>query len=392
MEGPIEISVSNASKVAGNAFHVTETEACGLRLTDLSRATPAEPAFPGRYEILTDLLPIIPKPAVFGLERLLPVIKRRRPEVVYVWQDGAVLMAALAALAAGVPRIVLSLRGMPPNLRTNIAKQEFRDMYAALARVPGVSFTANNRAAARAYCRWLDLPWSAFTVIPNAIERPPTDAAQHEIDLWNDFDARTRGARFTLGGVFRFEPNKRPRLWIEFAARLLSADPRWRFVLVGGGRQFSECRELAARLGVAGRILFVGHSHNVGFWLGKMDVLSLLSEHEGLPNVLLEAQAMGVPVVATPAGGATEALDAGRTGMLLDSAEAPRFADYAQKLGTITRDPRDLARMKLAASTRAEELFAVGRVLAHTVAHFKGQELHGPSPARDRPVKLERTA
>jgi glycosyltransferase involved in cell wall biosynthesis len=317
---------------------------------------------------------------------------RARPEVAYIWQDGAVLMAALAALIANVPRIVISLRGMPPNLRPNLAKDEFRDMYQTLLSLPGVSFTTNNRPSAEAYCEWLGFAPQTFTIIPNAAEPANAGATADDATRWQEFAQRTNEAELTLGGVFRFEPNKRPKLWIEFAARVLEADPRFRFVLVGEGSEFSACREYARELGLNNRILFVGHSHNVGFWLSKMDVLSLLSEHEGLPNVLIEAQISGVPVLSTPAGGASETFEPGLTGLLLDSASYPSGSDYVNKLLVMTGNRDCLRRMSAAASTRADEMFAIERVLAHTVAHFKGQRLALETPHNRLPDRLEKIA
>jgi glycosyltransferase involved in cell wall biosynthesis len=70
--------------------------------------------------------------------------------------------------------------------------------------------------------------------------------------------------------------------------------------------------------------------------MSKMDVLVLLSRYEGLPNVLIEAQYMGVRVVTTPAGGAAECLIDGVTGWVLECAEKPDFDNMVEKV-------RDLA-------------------------------------------------
>jgi glycosyltransferase involved in cell wall biosynthesis len=139
----------------------------------------------------------------------------------------------------------------------------------------------------------------------------------------------------TIGGVFRFAKDKRPKLWIRFAQYHLAQHPESRFILVGGGDMLSESIELAEELGISHRILFVGASKEVGYWMNKMDVLVLLSRYEGLPNVLIEAQMMGIPVVTTPAGGATECFLDGLTGFSLDCAEMVDFrnvSSYAHQL------------------------------------------------------------
>src|SRR4029078_8223636 len=105
----------------------------------------------------------------------------------------------------------------------------------------------------------------------------------------------------------------------------LRKHPKTRFLLVGDGRLLPKAQELAEELGIANRILFTGRSTRLGFWMSKMDVFVLLSRYEGLPNVLIEAQYMGVRVVTTPAGGAAECLIDGVTGHVLGCAEQPDY-------------------------------------------------------------------
>lgn len=377
LQGPVEIVITNVSHAAGNDFFLPQVQSAGIAFTALSDIE-AEPideiGLP--LGLVSDLAAALPKNALFGLQRLVAHFRRVRPEVAYIWQDGAVLMAALAALVAQVPRIVISVRGMPPSMRRNLAKDEFLGMYQALARVPGVVFSSNSRAAADAYCDWLALPKSAFNVIYNAFEAEPESVDLGETARWNAFAAETADARVTIGGVFRFDPNKRPLLWVEFAAAALQKRSDLRFVVVGSGAVLEQSRALAESLGIAERILFVGHSHNVGYWLGKMDILTLLSEFEGLPNVLIEAQLARLPVISTPAGGATETFVTGRTGLVLNSAKNPSLEDYLTKLEQLIFSPARLKFMGHIARERAKQKFAMPAILAQTVQLFKG---HGPT-------------
>src|SRR4029078_1718468 len=112
----------------------------------------------------------------------------------------------------------------------------------------------------------------------------------------------------------------------------LRKHPKTRFLLVGDGRLLPKAQELAEELGIANRILFTRRSTRVGFWMSKMDVFVLLSRYEGLPNVLIEAQYMGVRVVTTPAGGPAKCLIDGVTGHVLDCAENPDFDMMIEKV------------------------------------------------------------
>jgi glycosyltransferase involved in cell wall biosynthesis len=168
----------------------------------------------------------------------------------------------------------------------------------------------------------------------------PSDECERR---WNEFVEATGDAEHTIGSVFRFNTDKQPLLWIRFAARYLRRHPKSRFVMVGGGRLLPNAQQLADELGISDRILFVGSSNRVGYWMSKMDVLVLLSRYEGLPNVLIEAQYMGVRVVTTPAGGAAECLIDGVTGHVLECAEKPDLEDIVRSVHDLARRSGDRA-------------------------------------------------
>ena len=106
-----------------------------------------------------------------------------------------------------------------------------------------------------------------------------------------------------LGSVFRMSEEKRPLLWLDVAANVAAQRPDAHFVVCGDGPMRDEMRTYAAELGIADRVHLPGAQSNIGSWFKLMDVVMLTSRHEGLPNVLLEAQSLGVPVVAPDVGG-----------------------------------------------------------------------------------------
>jgi Vi polysaccharide biosynthesis protein TviE len=299
-----------------------------------------------------------------------------------------VLIAALAALVAQVPRIVISVRGMPPNLRQNLSKDEFFGMYLALLQVPGVTVTSNSQAAADAYVDWLGLEKSEIQVIHNASEPRNSPPDEDEIRQWEDFEKRTIGSRQTLGGVFRFDANKRPLLWLDFANAALRNYPDMRFVLVGEGTLFDATQRQATKLGLADRILFTGHSRHVEFWFSKMDAVLLLSEFEGLPNVLIEAQLAGLPVISTPAGGALETFLPQKTGLALDSAKHPTIENFLELLDQLFCDPLRSKVMGALALAQAKEKFSLDSILDQTICHFKGRPFDRNSSPLADPLSL----
>lgn len=281
---------------------------------------------------LVALIDYLPIKANFGVRRLVAHFRETKPEVVSLWQDGACLFGALAALMAGVPRVQLMIRGLPPVIRRHMLIPEYEVLYRAMAQVPGVEFISNSKGAALAYAQWLDIPLEQFKIVYNGVPKMECGSTPELDAKWQAFVEATPDGDHVVGGVFRFDTDKRPTWWIRFAYHYVRKHPKARFVLVGDGRLFNECVQMARDLKIADRILFVGRSTDVGYWMKKMDVLVLMSSYEGLPNVLIEAQYLGVPVVSTPAGGASECFIEGVTGHILSSADRTDFEEACEKV------------------------------------------------------------
>ena len=102
-------------------------------------------------------------------------------------------------------------------------------------------------------------------------------------------------------GVLRKQ--KRFDLLLEVLAQL---EDRYRLTIVGGGVEDRALKELAKRLGISDRVAFVGHQDNPYPFMRQADLMVLSSEYEGFPNVLLEANVCGLPVIAFKCPGGTD--------------------------------------------------------------------------------------
>ena len=365
--GTVEVIVSTLDPARGRDFFLPALTAAEVPVSTI----PDLPAVLSPDDLPAGLQPLLrhlPPQTQEALRRLTPHFIAHRPEVAYIWQDGAVLATALAALVANVPRIVISLRGMPPNLRPEMMKDEYFTLYRALSTIPGVTFSANTHASADAYAAWLDLPPDSIRVVHNAAEALPPQGDDTDRDIWEAFRESTADADFTFGAVFRFDRNKRPLLWLEWAAAALAAHPASRFVLVGDGAELQAAKTFARDMGIAHRCLFTGKTRNVGFWLARMNALGLSSRLEGLPNVLIEAQLAGLPVISTPAGGAAETFMPNRSGYLLDNTENPALAQFLGHYLALAQDPAHRKDMSRHARRFARKTFALDRILPETLA------------------------
>ena len=139
-------------------------------------------------------------------------------------------------------------------------------------------------------------------------------------------------------GVGRLVPQKNFALLIRaFAAQAWSGDT---LTIAGEGPERAMLERLAAQLGVADRVRFPGHLGSTDALLQEADVFVLSSDYEGLPAVVIEAMAAGLPIVATDCSKAiTYLLDAGRQGLLVKVGDREGLARALRGIRRFSFDP-----------------------------------------------------
>jgi glycosyltransferase involved in cell wall biosynthesis len=151
------------------------------------------------------------------------------------------------------------------------------------------------------------------------------------------------------------------------ARTVLDEAPAVRFVAVGQGPLAREVEELHERLALGERFLLLGRRPDAVRILAAADVFVLSSVQEGLPVALMEALALGLPVVATNVGGIPEAVSDGVEGVLVPPG---RPAELAAAVLEVVRDPARRARLAAAAARRGED-FDITRAVARTEALYR---------------------
>lgn len=144
--------------------------------------------------------------------------------------------------------------------------------------------------------------------------------------------------------------------------------PRLRVLLFGQGPLRAELQARAARDGLASIVRFVGFRDDLPRWMGGLDVLAHPADREGLGIALLQAQAAGVPVVASRAGGMPEAVHDGVTGFLVAPGDVSALADALRRLvdDAVLRE-----RMGAAARARVLECFSVDAMVDGNLAVYR---------------------
>jgi glycosyltransferase involved in cell wall biosynthesis len=292
------------------------------------------------------------------------LIRSIRPALVHTWMDYNNVLAGLAADLVGVPALVLSGRSMAPD-HFGIYQPYMRPGYRALFRRRPVIFLNNSRAGALDYAHWLDVPPENFRAVHNGFEFPEIDFAEaraavrreHRIPL----DAPV------IGSIMRFTEEKRPDLFIEMARLIHHCHPQTHFIVFGAGPMLDGLRDNVNQKGLQHVIQLPGMTNQPWRSLAAMDIFVLTSRMEGLPNVLVEAQAAGCPVVTPGLGGMSETYLEGTTGLTAGGGTA---AELAQGVLTLLEN-RSLHRdMANAAVLHARSRFGLSKMIAETLCAY----------------------
>lgn len=130
-------------------------------------------------------------------------------------------------------------------------------------------------------------------------------------------------------------------------------------LIIGGGRREAEMRQLAAAMGLAGRVHFLGQRPDIPDLLAALDIFVLPSHSEGVSLALLEAMGMGLPVIATAVGGLPEVVADGVNGLLIPSQDPEALA---QALARLLDDPALAKKLGENARRQVEENFSLERL------------------------------
>jgi glycosyltransferase involved in cell wall biosynthesis len=159
-----------------------------------------------------------------------------------------------------------------------------------------------------------------------------------------------------VGIVGRLQPDKGQELFLRAAAELAAAHVDVRFVVVGGavlgweGDYPERLRSLAAELGLGERIHFAGHQDDPYAWLDALDVVVQPAANDSFGLVVVEAMALGKPVVAVDAGGTSELVHDGVSALLVP--QDPRA--LASAVGRVLADEALRDRLAAGGELRAE--------------------------------------
>ncbi|MDP6468771.1 MAG: glycosyltransferase [Pirellulaceae bacterium] len=296
-------------------------------------------------ELLADEVPVhshllSSKLDVRVLSRLRTLIRERRIDaVITVGAGDKMFWGRLAAWLEGVPVILSALHstGWPDTIgRLNRLLTPITDAFVGVAAQHGDYLTNVERFPAR-----------LVRVIPNGIDvnrfcnRPGWRRVSREaLGLGSEAPV--------VGIVAALRAEKNHTLFLQAAARLREEMSNAQFLIVGDGPERGEIERTVAQANLSECVHLLGARADIPELLAALDIFALTSHIEANPVSILEAMAMGLPVVATDVGSVSEIVLPGVTGFLASPGSAEELAGYwaellgnrplAQQIGSFGRE------------------------------------------------------
>lgn len=191
-----------------------------------------------------------------------------------------------------------------------------------------------------------------------------------DVGRFASVDRRGRGDEIELLTVGRVVPVKGQQLLIEALAELVGQGEAVRLTIVGDGPALAGLRSLVERLGVSDRVDFAGAvgQEEIRSYYERADVFALPSFAEGIPVVLIEAMATGLPVVASRITGIPELVEEGASGLLVTPGRGDQLVRALASI--IAATPERRAEMGTAARDRVVAEFALERTAGQLLESF----------------------
>jgi len=321
-----------------------------------------------------------------SVARLVRLVRSWRPQVVHSHMFHANVLARLARPLAPVPVLICTAHNTyeVSSRAKRLREVTWREWAYRLTDSLCDLTTQISHVGLERYVRVGAVPHNKIRVVPNGVDTAlfyPDQEVRH-----------TTRAKLGVGDLFvwlavgRIEEAKDYPTLVRALATLLRESDKMTLVIVGEGSRGEEMKTLAGELRLGDRVRFLGIRRDVPRIMGAADGYVMSSSWEGLPMVLLEAQACGLPVVTTAVGGCAEVVQDGRTGFLVPPQDPNALAQAMLRVMALPEAER--RQMSEAARRHVVASFSLDRVVDEWEGLFAeqlaagGPRPHGMAPRR----------
>jgi glycosyltransferase involved in cell wall biosynthesis len=311
--------------------------------------------FAQKAGVRTNVLTIHADISPFATWKIARFLKRESIDILICNLNKDVRVAGLAARLAGTP-VVLARHGML------LCGKKWKHKLTLTRLTDGI--ITNSETIKKAYTEYGWFKSGFVKVLYNGIEDKSQVSAY---DYKNEF-----GNKKVILSAGRLAEQKGYGYLLQAAKTLLSDRDDLIIVIAGKGRLEAGLKKQARDLGIASSVRFLGFIENLDPHLKGCDLFVLASIFEGMPNVVMEAMALGKAVVATDVNGARELIVNGSTGLVVPPRDS---AALAAAIGALIDDPARRIAFGNAGATRVRERFTIP-AMVQNLEHYLRDKLN----------------
>jgi glycosyltransferase involved in cell wall biosynthesis len=289
------------------------------------------------------------------------LMKARTPDILHTHKYKDNILGCLAAIAAGVPKVVRVVHGMTEPFSgiqyVRMGAYEMLDGLFLRSKASKLIAVSSNIESQLVKKYGSD----RVVCIHNGIDLNKVTIKQRREDIRGQFGVAPD--RYLIGTVGRLTAIKGHETLLRAASLALRGIKPMQYLIVGDGPLMTSLKALAGQLGIEKQVIFAGHRENVYDLIQSMDAFVLPSLHEGIPMVLLEALALCRPVVASRVGGVPEVIEHGANGLLVEPGNPE---ELGAALSILMQEPSLADRLGRCGRSRIEQEYSATLMVRRT--------------------------
>jgi len=293
--------------------------------------------------------------------RLYSFFREVRPDIVHF--NDPCLDGIIAARMSGVAVLIMTHHTPELNRRYNLKGR----LWERIAfRYCGLNLIFTSEYDRETAVRKDKIPRQRGFVVYYGLPPGRFDREHNKKEVYDEFSLD--GECRLIANIARLSPQKGQRYLIDAASLVVKENKSVRFFFVGQGELELELKTLVKEKGLEGYFIFTGYRDDVSRLLSAFEILVMPSLFEGLCFAVIEASAMGVPVIASSVGGMRRSVADGKTGILVPPADSRALAEaILWMLG----HPQEAREMGQAGKQHFAELFTQEQMVNNTMALYK---------------------
>lgn len=256
------------------------------------------------------------------LLEIIKVLKPYQPQLIHGWH-------LFASPYAGVASRVLCAKSLA-GIRHTYSAFLANPIEARLTLLTVDAIMTNSRNAASALAKEKLCRKKQLFTVPNAVEVPVGERGSLREELNRQYGMSSE--KIWLGSMGRLDPLKRFDIALDSFSQVLKDHLDLHFILIGDGPEMPKLQVLANELGIEKNVTFTGEIPNAKDLLPALDVFCFTSVDEGMPNVVMEAAAAGLPILTWKLPFYGELLEDEKTAILVEPNNMGGFQESLLKL------------------------------------------------------------